>query len=129
MIKYIAIKTGTPIRASRCSIEAIKWSKARALSCDINFGGQGSLRIGVKGIVLFRQTSGVPIAAEEDGRPAGISPDHIVYRVEGSSFLASQQQLVDHSDQECTHYRILVPDSCLDIVAETEPKFFILRTV
>ena len=86
------------------------------------------LRIRFDSIQIARVLDEMPLHTEE-GIGEGIVPHHFGYLVEGSRFWNSQSEAMTMAPyaEALRHYRFFTGETCLDVIANREPRFEIVN--
>lgn len=120
MPTYIPIELPRPVKASDCTIIAMRWPRG-GLQVDIGVKDGKSLRVSVEGFLGIRTLNKVPLMDRETDDTTGIRPDHLFYEVKFASFMRNTISVQYMAFSSARHYRIITMHESLDIISVMPP--------
>ena len=130
MPKYFPIDAGVKFDCSESDILAISWTE-ESLSADFvlpRTDGR-ALRIRFKQETIVRLVGEFALSSDNDTKNEGTVPRHFAYRIEGSSFAATQSEAWKMVHEPVHHYRFVTGGGCMDVLSKAEPSFEIVGII
>ena len=124
MPKWIPLDLPQDIEATSCAIAAIRM-KDRTLNVDIRVRGEAMLRAVFHDCVVSRVIEDTPLQDRETSVNQGLRQNYLAYSLEDSWMLEAHPQAGD----DVQHFRLIMPNACIDILSTTIPKFTMLGVV
>ena len=128
MPRYYALDVDARVRASDCELSMYRWKAGRMFVDFALKSMEGAVfRATMRHPVAFRMVDQLAVGEEDTTPVSGIVPDRIAYMVKGAAFYDLQGSAL--KDLKLTHYRMILPDSCIDFISKAPPTFALLATV
>jgi len=121
MPKYIPLQTGLNVDASKMSLAGTR-QKGFAFFADYADSEAGSIiRVSFQKTFIFKVAVSVDTPYEEKTPIEGLVKNHFGYMMWHSFFWEIHKESIESADEKLRHYRFVTPESCLDIIASTDP--------
>jgi hypothetical protein len=104
--------------------------KGRDLVADFVISGdvQHALRVQFDRVHIIRTLDEMPLSTEAEDTPnEGVLADHFAYRVDGAHFWNQQSWAFKLNFPNAQHFRFLTGWTCLDVIADGEPKLSVVQ--
>ena len=129
MPRYFPIDVGVTFDCVRSDLLAIAWN-GDSLSADFilpEANGQ-VLRVRFDGATIVRLLDEMPLSTELGTKSEGLVSRHFAYRVEGSTFEATQSQAWKLACHPVCHYEFITGSGCMDVLSNAGPSFEVVDT-
>jgi hypothetical protein len=124
MPKYRPIEQPVVIEASGSDLINLAL-KGRELVADFLIPGdnQRVLRVQFERVEIIRTLDEMPLSTEDAETPSeGLLPNHFAYLVDGALFWNQQSWAFKINFPKARHFRFITGWTCLDVIANGEPK-------
>lgn len=112
------------VTALNSQLSGVKWLEG-TLFLDFSITDQALIaRATVRDCAIFRILSASYIPESESEQQSGLSPEHLVYSVEGAYF--HKHHVPSLFDHDVRHYRFVTGPRLVDVLSKTPP---VLRTL
>ena len=123
MVKYYPIKTPVPFDSLQSDL--LRYDHREGFA-DFVMPEEADrvLRVYFRSRTLVRVLDELALSGEsEPSEVEGLVAHHFAYRVEGSPFEASQDNVWKELERPISHYRFVTGSACLDVLTNCEPEF------
>jgi len=127
--RFFPIEAGINFDCVRSDLLNVRW-KVNELSADFALpdDDKRALRVSFDGQTIVRILEEMPLSTEyEPAEVEGLVRNHFAYRVEGSTFAATQSETWKEVVGGVRHYEFVTGWGCLDVLSASEPKFQIVE--
>ena len=127
MPTYFPIDIGVKFDCARSDLLHIDWN-ANALVAIFSLPDDTrDVRIRFEGMTIIRVLEEFALSTEIDvSEVEGLVLHHFAYRVEGSTFAATQSKVWMEAFGPVTHYEFITGSGCLDVLSCHEPSYDVM---
>ena len=129
MPSFFPIDAGISFDCVRSDLLNVRW-QVNEFSAEFALPDNDDhvIRVSFNGQTIVRILEEMPLSTENEPADVdGLVPNHFAYRVEGSTFAATQSGAWKQSVGDISHYEFVTGWGCLDVLSASEPRFEIVE--